>query len=111
MISRHSSKDMSRNEVWRRRPGIAHQDVDAAEPGGGFGGEPRRHGGIGHVAHRRHGLAARRLDLAHDAVDGRLVGAAVHDDGRAVARQRERNRAADILARARYERDLALQRL
>ena len=45
----------------------------------------------------------------HDAVDGCLVGAAVDDDGGAVARQGERDRAADILAGAGDERDFALQ--
>ena len=109
MISRHSSNDMSRNEVWRRRPALLTR-MSTPPNACGFGGEPRRDGGIGDVAHRRHRLAARRLDLAHDTVDGGLVGTTVDEHRGAVARQRERDRAADILARARDERDLVLQR-
>ena len=68
-----------------------------------------------HVSASKSGLEglmrALAVELAHDAVDGRLVGAAIHDKGSAVPRQRERNGAADILAGARNERDLALQGL
>ena len=110
MISRHSSNDMSRNEVWRRRPALLTRmstppnfaAASAASRGGTAGSETSP-------------IAASALPPAasisrHDRVDRRLVGAPVHHDRRAVLRQRQRDRATDILARARHERDLALQR-
>ena len=89
--------------------GVADEDVDAAERRGRLGRETRRHGGIGDIAHGGHRPAPGSLDLGHDGIDRRFVRPAIDHEGRAVAGQGQRNRPADILARARHQRDLALQ--
>ena len=64
--------------------------------------------GVGDVADMNQRLAAGSLDLARDGFRLGAVAARVDHDGRTALRQRQRNRAADIAARAGDDGDLAV---
>ena len=62
---------------------------------------------VRHIEDGRDRLAAVALDLTHDLLGLRLVGAHVHDDRGAAGRERLRHRAPDVASRAGHQRDTA----
>ena len=89
--------------------GIVDQDVDAAE----FGERVLRHRLdlilLCHIGDDREGPDTERLRFADDRVGFRLVGACIDDDMRALTGEMQHSRPADIAARTRDQRDLALK--
>ena len=89
--------------------GVVDQDVDAAE----LGQRARRHRLdlflAGDVGDDRERLDPEALGFAHDGVGLGLVGAGVDDDVGAFPGQLQHRRAADIAARAGYQRDFSLK--
>ena len=105
--SRHSVNVISSNARSWRSAALLIEIVDAAELLRGV----RHHRGhrllVADVGDRRDRLAAVALDLAHDLLGLRPVGAHVDDDRGAARRERLRHRAADVAARAGDQRDAA----
>ena len=86
---------------------IVDEDIDRAELLHGRIRHRLHRYGVGDVADMDQCLAAGSLDLARDRFRLGAVAARVHDDGRTTLRQRQRDCAADVAARAGDDGDLA----
>ena len=93
-----------RGQLWQHR-GVDDERVEPPPALEHRGGEPGDTVGLGDVDRRDRGRAALVEDLLLDRLE-RLGGARGEDDMEARARQRQRGRRADALARPRHQGDL-----
>lgn len=92
------------------KPRIGHQNIHAAHLGGNSSGHAGHFLGLRYIGAIGHGAPAPGDDFIGHGLDGGFIRTAIHHNGGAISGEPQRDGAANILARACDQRDLARKR-